>query len=173
MPDTGSLRLGNQLGFALYSTSNSYLLQYRRLLSNLGLTYPQYIVIVALIERGVATNTQLAKKLRLDPSTLTPILRRLVTLDLIQCSRRSHDQRVVDHRLTAKALGMRNALEAVEAGVQRSTGVVDVTIGALQNALQALNNGLITKLKIQPLSSHQRSHPAESFTLLPMRRTVS
>ena len=69
---------------------------YRSLLASAGLTYPQYIVVLALMEHTSMTSGDLARTLKLDPGTLTPLLKRLATAGLIERQRRTQDERVVD-----------------------------------------------------------------------------
>jgi DNA-binding MarR family transcriptional regulator len=96
----GSLRLDDQLCFALYAASRSVTQLYRPLLEKLGLTYPQYLVMLVLWERGPTTVKDLTEALQLDYGTLSPLLKRLQVADLVERRRRSDDERSVLVALT-------------------------------------------------------------------------
>jgi DNA-binding MarR family transcriptional regulator len=96
----GSLILDDQLCFALYAASRAVTQRYRPLLEKLGLTYPQYLVMLVLWERGSITVKGLADELQLDYGTLSPLLKRLAAADLVERHRRSDDERSVEITLT-------------------------------------------------------------------------
>jgi DNA-binding MarR family transcriptional regulator len=98
----GSLLLDEQLCFALYAASRAVTQRYRPLLERLGLTYPQYLVMLVLWERGATTVKQLADELQLDYGTLSPLLKRLDIAGLVERHRRSDDERSVEITLTQK-----------------------------------------------------------------------
>ena len=85
----GSLRLDDQLCFALYAASRAVTQRYRPLLDELGLTYPQYLVMLVLWENGPTTVKGLADALQLDYGTLSPLLKRLATAGLVAFARQS------------------------------------------------------------------------------------
>jgi DNA-binding MarR family transcriptional regulator len=91
----GSLLLDDQLCFALYAASRAVTQRYRPLLDKLGLTYPQYLVMLVLWEQGATTVKNLAHELQLDYGTLSPLLKRLANTGLIERHRRSDDERSV------------------------------------------------------------------------------
>jgi DNA-binding MarR family transcriptional regulator len=97
----GSLLLDDQLCFALYAASRAVTQRYRPLLEKLGLTYPQYLVMLVLWEEGPTTVKGLAEALQLDYGTLSPLLKRLASTGLIERRRRSEDERSVEVSLTA------------------------------------------------------------------------
>jgi len=97
----GSLRLDDQLCFALYAASRAVTQRYRPLLDELGLTYPQYLVMLVLWEQGPTTVKGLADALQLDYGTLSPLLKRLAATGLVERQRRSDDERSVEISLTA------------------------------------------------------------------------
>src|SRR5262245_30768333 len=96
----GSLLLDDQLCFALYAASRAVTQLYRPLLDELGLTYPQYLVMLVLWERDTATVKTLADTLQLDYGTLSPLLKRLAAADLVERRRRTEDERSVEVSLT-------------------------------------------------------------------------
>lgn len=90
-----NLKLGNQLCFALYAATNAITRAYRSRLSEVGLTYPQYLVMMVLWQTdGVPVKT-LAQQLQLDSATVTPLLKRLEAAGFVRRQRSSEDERVV------------------------------------------------------------------------------
>lgn len=101
------LHLDEQLCFALYSASRAVTRAYAPLLEPLGLTYPQYLVLLVLWERdGLAVN-RLGQRLGLDSGTLTPLLKRLEKQRLVERRRATADQRVVRIHLTSAGRSLR------------------------------------------------------------------
>lgn len=94
------LRLDNQLCFALYAASGLVTRAYRPLLEPLGLTYPQYLVMLALWEQAPRTVKALGQALELDSGTLTPLLKRLETAGFVTRTRDVEDERRVQIALT-------------------------------------------------------------------------
>ena len=88
-PNDTALLLDNQLCFALYSTSLAMTKLYKPLLAEMGLTYPQYLVMLALWERDDVTVSKLGERLFLDSGTLTPLLKRMEAAGLLQRRRYS------------------------------------------------------------------------------------
>ncbi|MGC4365548.1 MarR family winged helix-turn-helix transcriptional regulator [Hydrogenophaga sp. R2] len=113
--DLPANRLDQQLCFALYRATNAITHTYRAPLAALGLTYPQYLVMLVLWEDGEQTVGGLAQRLALDASTLTPLLRRMETAGLVQRQRDPANQRSVRVRLTDAG----QALEAPTAAIQQ------------------------------------------------------
>jgi len=95
------LHLDNQLCFALYAASRAMTAAYVPLLEELGLTYPQYLVMLVLWERDGERVSAIGDRLHLDSATLTPLLKRLEARNLIERRRSSADERVVEVYLTA------------------------------------------------------------------------
>src|SRR5215467_14258900 len=96
------LLLGNQLCFAVYSTAHAFNRVYKPLLDRLGLTYPQYLVMLALWERDGVPVKEIGERLFLDSGTLTPLLKRLETAELVTRTRSAEDERQVIVALTAQ-----------------------------------------------------------------------
>ena len=90
------LQLDRQLCFALYSSSLAMTKLYKPLLAPLGVTYPQYLVMLVLWEADGLSVSQLGQRLSLDSGTLTPLLKRLEALGHIERRRASDDERRVD-----------------------------------------------------------------------------
>ncbi|MGC1548323.1 MAG: MarR family transcriptional regulator [Rhodanobacter sp.] len=97
---TPSMQLDEQLCFALYAASRRMTATYRPLLDALGLTYPQYLVMLVLWERDGLTVRELGDRLQLDSGTLTPLLKRLEQASLLERQRRRSDEREVEISLT-------------------------------------------------------------------------
>ncbi len=95
-----TLLLDEQLCFALYAASRRMTAIYRPLLEALGLTYPQYLVMMVLWERDGLTVRELGERLQLDSGTLTPLLKRLEQAGLLGRRRRQSDEREVEITLT-------------------------------------------------------------------------
>ena len=103
------LQLDQQLCFALYSTSLAMTKIYKPILGELGLTYPQYLVMLVLWEHGKVTVSELGGRLRLDSGTLTPLLKRLESAALVRRERDADDERRVLISLTDTGRELRSA----------------------------------------------------------------
>jgi DNA-binding MarR family transcriptional regulator len=102
------LKLENQLCFSVYATSRSITKIYRPFLDELGITYPQYLVMLLLWENNTVTLKELGNKLYLDSGTLTPLLKRLENLDFIKRERSSEDERLLCVTLTEKGAALKD-----------------------------------------------------------------
>jgi DNA-binding MarR family transcriptional regulator len=133
-----ALTLDEALCFALYSASRALTGFYRPRLHELGITYPQYLVLLALWERdGVAVGA-LAERLRLDYGTLSPVLKRLQVAGLIQRTRRSEDERSVTVSLTEAGLALRARADCIPEEVVAATGLDPDAFEALRETLGQL-----------------------------------
>jgi DNA-binding MarR family transcriptional regulator len=126
------LALDKQLCFALYSASLAMTKVYKPLLAPLGLTYPQYLVMLALWEDDAQTVSALGDRLALDSGTLTPLLKRLEAHGQLSRERDSIDERRVIVRLTDAGRKLKVAARGVPPEIARSTGcelseIVDLT----------------------------------------------
>jgi DNA-binding MarR family transcriptional regulator len=101
------LKLDVLICFAAYSASHAFSRFYRPLLDKLGLTYPQFIVMMVLWEKGQTTMKALTSELMLDSNTLTPLLKKLEAAGLVHRSRNRADERVLDVAPTAKGMAMK------------------------------------------------------------------
>jgi MarR family transcriptional regulator, organic hydroperoxide resistance regulator len=132
------LTLDEALCFALYSASRALTGFYRPLLDELGITYPQYLVLLALWERdGVAVGA-LAERLRLDYGTLSPLLKRLQAAGLITRERRADDERSVTISLTEAGRALHARAECIPAEVIAATGLDAQSFEELRETLQRL-----------------------------------
>src|ERR1700676_5631946 len=107
------LLLGNQLCFAVYSTAHAFNRAYKPLLDRLGLTYPQYLVMLVLWERDGLPVKDIGERLFLDSGTLTPLLKRMETAELIKRTRSTEDERQGRIALTARGHALQEKATAV------------------------------------------------------------
>ena len=105
--------LEDQLCFALYAASRALTARYRPLLDAIGLTYPQYLVMMLLWEEDNQTVGQLGARLSLDSGTLSPLLKRLTTAGLVTRHRRVEDERSVAIVLTDAGRALRDKADAI------------------------------------------------------------
>jgi len=110
---TPSAVLEDQLCFALYAASRALTARYRPLLDAIGLTYPQYLVMMLLWETDHQTVGQLGARLSLDSGTLSPLLKRLTTAGLVTRHRRVEDERSVSISLTDAGRALRDKADAI------------------------------------------------------------
>ncbi len=136
------LALDKQLCFALYSASLAMTKMYKPLLAPLGLTYPQYLVMLALWEEDCQTVSALGDKLALDSGTLTPLLKRLETQGALTRQRDSADERRVILRLTDAGRKLKLGARKVPPQVARSTGCELDEISTLTRQLTAMRDAL-------------------------------
>ena len=129
------LKLDNQVCFALVTAARNVVSIYRPILEPLGLTHPQYLVMLALWESSPRSLRDLADELALEPATLSPLLKRLVAQDLITKSRRTSDERVLDVALTSAGERLREQALAVPVQVMESVGTDAAALVALRDAL--------------------------------------
>ena len=121
-PQDADLYLKNQLCFALYATALAMGKTYRPLLAELGLTYPQYVVLMALWQHGELSVGAVGETVSLDSGTLSPLLRKLDSQGLVRRARSSQDDRSVLISLTPAGRALRKRAHGVRAKVACSTG---------------------------------------------------
>jgi MarR family transcriptional regulator, organic hydroperoxide resistance regulator len=138
----GSLLLDEQLCFALYAASRAVTQLYRPLLDALGLTFPQYLVMLVLWERDRTTIGELAAALELDHGTLSPLLKRLEAHGLLERRRRTDDERVVDVVLTAAGRELEQQAAVVPQVIVDSYGVDAAEFEALRARLRELTRSV-------------------------------
>jgi DNA-binding MarR family transcriptional regulator len=133
-----SLTLDHFLCFAIYSANHAFNRVYKPLLDELGLTYPQYLVMVVLWEKDGVTVGAIGERLFLESSTLTPLLKRLEGLGLVTRSRDRNDERQVRIGLTDAGRALRGKAAGVPACIFEASGL-DVETGIrLKRDLNAL-----------------------------------
>ena len=132
------LRLDDQLCFSLYAATNAVTRAYRPLLAEVGLTYPQYLVMLALWQDGASTIGTLARRLNLPPNALTPLLARMEEGGLVSRRRDRRDRRVVRVEPTERGRAIRDRVSRVQEAVTCRTGLCDSELSALRKELHAL-----------------------------------
>lgn len=137
-----ALRLDHQLCFALYSASLAMTKLYKPLLEPLGLTYPQYLAMLALWESHELTVSELGARLFLDSGTLTPLLKRLEAAGLVQRQRDDADERRVRVRLTDAGRALRRQAAAVPGCVLDASQCSIQEVLALTREIQTLRDRL-------------------------------
>jgi len=141
-PPNPALLLDNQLCFALYSTSLAMTKLYKPLLEALGLTYPQYLVMLVLWEQDDVSVSVLGERLFLDSGTLTPLLKRMEAADLLVRTRSKQDERRVQISLTAAGRKLKVRAAKVPGCVVSATHCPVPDLMALTQKVQALRRQL-------------------------------
>jgi len=134
--------LDEQLCFALYTASRAMTSCYRPMLDAMGLTYPQFLVLLVLWERGDSSVTGIGTALQLETGTLSPLLKRLETAGFITRTRQAEDERSVVVGLTDAGRALEERAATVQREVSDATGMTDDEIAALRATLQRLTGNL-------------------------------
>jgi DNA-binding MarR family transcriptional regulator len=134
-----SLRLDDQLCFPLYAAARAVQQLYRPLLAELGLTYPQYLVMLVLWEEDGLPVSAIGKRLRLDSGTLTPLLKRMAAAGLVVRARSQEDERVVRVSLTEDGRALRDRAASVPSQLVQCVGGGDqLDVAGLRASLRTL-----------------------------------
>ena len=136
------LKLENQICFAVYSTAHAFNRIYKPLLDQLGLTYPQYLVMLVLWERDDVPVKFIGERLFLDSGTLTPLLKRLEAAGLINRTRSIEDERQMLIALTAQGQALCEKAKAVPQGILAASACTVGEMTAMKNELVALRDRL-------------------------------
>jgi len=123
------LKLSNQLCFPIYAASRLITREYQPHLENLGITYPQYLVLMVLWETDGITVNEISAKLILNTNTLTPLLKRMESMGIVTRNRSDHDERKVVISLTPKGKEMR----------VKASGIPQELINGLKNSSLSVN----------------------------------
>jgi DNA-binding MarR family transcriptional regulator len=126
-------RLDDELCFALYSASRAATNAYRDALADLGLTYTQFVTMLALWEDDGATVSALGHKLHLDSGTLSPLLRRLADMDLVERRRDTADERRVTVHLTPRGQEIRSDVAQVQHRLHASIDMTPDEVSTLRS----------------------------------------
>ena len=140
MTTVDPLALDRQVCFALAATSRAVIGLYRPILEPLGLTHPQYLVMLALWERNPRTVRDLGETLLLEPATLSPLLKRLEEAGLVTRRRNPSDERALDVSLTDEGLALRTRAEAVPGQVVERLGMPVAELEGVRDSLTSLLN---------------------------------
>ncbi|WP_335981298.1 MULTISPECIES: MarR family winged helix-turn-helix transcriptional regulator [Streptomycetaceae] len=133
-----TLLLDDQLCFALYAASRAVTARYRPLLDSLGLTYPQYLVMLVLWEHEAVAVKELGAALQLDYGTLTPLLKRLEANGLVRRERRPDDERSVTVSLTAEGVRLRERAAGVPVAMSGAMGLDAAETAQIKELLRRL-----------------------------------
>jgi DNA-binding MarR family transcriptional regulator len=137
-----NLHLDDQLCFALYAASRAMTAVYAPLLDPLGITYPQYLVLLVLWDGDGARVSHLGERLQLDSATLTPLLKRLEARGLVERRRSTADERVVEVFLTAEGKRLKRRAAEIPTRVFAKSGLSGPELAALRTTLQDLTRRL-------------------------------
>lgn len=131
--------LGSQVCFSVYCAMLGFNKVYRQALRLLDITYPQYLVLMVLSERDHVAMTEIAQRLRLESSTLTPMLKRLEEQGIVRRKRYAFDERKVIISLTEKGLALISRAKTIPAQVSKASGLTAEESRALRTLLAKLN----------------------------------
>jgi MarR family transcriptional regulator, organic hydroperoxide resistance regulator len=136
------LRLDNQICFAVYSAAHAFNRVYKPLLDRLGLTYPQYLVMLVLWEGDGVPVKEIGERLFLDSGTLTPLLKRLERAGLIKRTRSTEDERQVLIDLTAQGQALKDKARTVPPSILAASECSVTELLAMKNEIVALRDRL-------------------------------
>ena len=142
------LKLENQLCFPVYAASRLILRQYQPLLSKLNITYPQYLVLLVLWEKDKISVNEIADKLILNTNTITPLLKRMQNMDLINKRKSKSDERKTIISLTKKGSNMIDEAIKIPQELINNINTENISAEELIDLKNKLNN-LIEILKDQ------------------------
>jgi MarR family transcriptional regulator, organic hydroperoxide resistance regulator len=137
-----ALRLDHQICFAVYSTAHAFNRIYKPLLDRLGLTYPQYLVMLVLWERDDVSVGAIGERLFLDSGTLTPLLKRLAAAQLIRRTRSAADERQVLIALTPKGQALQERARDLPQSILAASACTVAELSAMKNEIVALRDRL-------------------------------
>lgn len=142
VPDAELLRLDHQVCFSLHAASRAFGGVYRDALKDLGLTYPQYLVMLVLWEHGSQPVKTIGEQLRLDSGTLSPLLKRLETAGLVRRERSTEDERSVTIHLTPEGDDLREQALPVPRRMLAATGLTIEELRTLRALLGRVTSSL-------------------------------
>ena len=149
-PRDDILRLENQLCFAIVTAARNVVSIYRPVLEPLGLTHPQYLVMLALWQHAPLSVKRLSSLLQLDPGTLSPLLKRLESAELVVRRRDAADERQLAVELTDRGRALREqALQVPPAVIER--------LGMPVGELQSLHASLTRVIQATQIATHQEA----------------
>ncbi|RPD94286.1 MarR family transcriptional regulator [Aureibaculum marinum] len=134
-----NLKLSNQVCFPLYSLAKEVIKQYRPILNELGLTYPQYLVMLVLWEEGSQNVSEIGNQLFLDSGTLTPLLKRLEQKNIIVRKRNPEDERIVTISLTEKGKIMKEKAQCVPDRIAETLNISTEDLLNLKTIIDKIN----------------------------------
>jgi len=138
MTKFNNLLLKNQLCFSLYAATNSIIRYYRFYLKEIGITYPQYLVLITLWDSNTSTASEIGTILKLDLPTITPILQKLELMGFVSRKRSMEDNRVIIVSLTEKGLEIEKKIAEIQHKVACKTHLTDKEFNKLKDTLNEL-----------------------------------
>lgn len=138
MSNYDNLLLENQLCFALYAATNTITRTYRYKLEKVGITYPQYLVLIILWQSDNVSIGKLAEQLKLDSAMITPLVKRLEKMNLVTRERNKEDERIVDITLTDKGRELEHDVAKIQSEVAYETELTDTKFNKLKKSLYKL-----------------------------------
>ncbi|MEO5317006.1 MarR family transcriptional regulator [Arthrobacter sp. CC3] len=141
-PRLNAPRLNRQVCFALYSASKAATAVYRPMLDQLGLTYPQYLAMLVLWEEQPRSVRELGEELGLDSGTLSPLLKRLESLGLVERRRSTEDERRVEVFLTDSGTALSARANAIPQQLADAAGLSAAELDQLRETLSRLTAAL-------------------------------
>jgi DNA-binding MarR family transcriptional regulator len=142
-----NLLLNNQLCFALYAATNSIIRYYRIYLNEIGITYTQYLVLLVLWESKNCSIKEIAKVLKLNSPTITPIVQKLEKMDLVKRVRSDKDERVVLVFLTKTGIDLESQVADIQNKVACKTHLKTKDFNELKETLNQLAETMAEKEK--------------------------
>ena len=130
--------VGTQLSFALYGAANRMARLHKPLLEPLGLTFPQYLVVHALLDESPMPVGMLGTRLDMDTGTITPLVKRLEAAGMVTRTRDPDDERRVMVELTKQGRALENKVRGVTDRIKTACEMNDKAIDALRRTLDAL-----------------------------------
>jgi MarR family transcriptional regulator, organic hydroperoxide resistance regulator len=136
------LQLSNQICFAIYSTAHAFNRIYKPLLDRLGLTYPQYLVMLVLWEGDGVTVKEIGERLHLDSGTLTPLSKRLEAAHLLKRTRSTEDERQVLISLTPQGQALKEKARALPQAILAASACSVGDLATIRSEVIALRDRL-------------------------------
>ena len=145
------LKLSNQLCFPLYAASRLVTKEYQPHLEKLGITYPQYLVLMVLWETNELTVNEIGQKLLLNTNTITPLLKRMEIMGILERKRSSDDERKVIITLTKKGVGMQHDASKIPEALAKGLMSEDISLEELITLRDKLNGIIefLTKKEVE------------------------
>ncbi|WP_338760995.1 MarR family transcriptional regulator [Bernardetia sp. ABR2-2B] len=137
--EDSQLKLSNQICFPLYSVSRLITKAYKPFLDKMGVTYPQYLVLMVLWESNKITVNQITEKLFLNTNTLSPMLKRMEKMELIERNRSKKDERSVIIKLTEKGNQLKSQASCIPEELSKVLVAENVEVSDIMNLKEVLN----------------------------------
>ncbi|MFB6317611.1 MarR family winged helix-turn-helix transcriptional regulator [Saccharicrinis sp. FJH54] len=147
------LKLSNQICFPVYAASRLIIREYQPYLDKLGITYPQYLVLMILWEQDGVTVNEIGSKLILNTNTVTPLLKRMEVMGLLSREKSTSDERKVIVKLTSKGKSMMEAASEIPEKLVSNTDISTMDIEDLIDLKNKLYEVIDVLSKKQPLNA--------------------